>query len=34
VLVPELRPGQTVVIDNASFHKSLKIRQLIEDANR
>ena len=31
-LVPELQPGQVIVIDNASFHKSLRIRQLIEQA--
>lgn len=31
-LIPELRKGQTVVIDNASFHKSLKTRELIEEA--
>ena len=30
VLVPALRPGMVVVIDNASFHKSEKIEQLIE----
>ena len=32
VLVPVLKPGQTVVIDNASFHKSLTLRELIEQA--
>lgn len=32
VLVPSLAPGMTVIIDNASFHKSAKIKQLIEDA--
>lgn len=32
VLVPALKPGQTVVIDNASFHKSLTLRELIEQA--
>jgi transposase len=31
-LTPELKPGQVVVIDNASFHKSLTLRQLIEQA--
>lgn len=31
-LVPELRPGQTVILDNASFHKSEKTRNLIEGA--
>lgn len=31
-LVPQLQPGQVVVIDNASFHKSTIIRELIEQA--
>jgi transposase len=31
-LVPELKPEQVVVIDNASFHKSSRIRALIEQA--
>lgn len=31
-LVPELKPGQVVVIDNASVHKSATIRELIEQA--
>ncbi len=31
-LVPELTPGQVVVMDNASFHKSAKIRKSIEKA--
>ena len=30
VLLPILMPGQTVIMDNASFHKSKKIQQLIE----
>ena len=29
-LIPELKPGQTVIMDNASFHKSPKTRQMIE----
>jgi DDE superfamily endonuclease len=29
-LVPELNPGQAVILDNASFHKSEKTRTLIE----
>ncbi|MEP0857419.1 IS630 family transposase [Trichocoleus sp. DQ-U1] len=29
-LVPELKAGQMVILDNASFHKSEKIRKLIE----
>ena len=30
VLLPELPPGYTVILDNASFHKSAKTRELIE----
>jgi transposase len=30
VLAPALKPGMVVVIDNASFHKSKKIIELIE----
>lgn len=32
VLVPSLRPGMVLVIDNASFHKSKKITELVESA--
>ena len=32
ILVPNLRPGQTVVLDNLSVHKSAKARQVIEAA--
>lgn len=32
VLIPELKPGQYVILDNASFHKNSTIRKLIEDA--
>ena len=32
VLVPELKPGLTIVMDNASFHKAPAIRQAIEAA--
>jgi transposase len=32
ILVPELKAGQVVILDNASFHKSLKTKQIIEDA--
>lgn len=31
-LVPELRPGQVVVMDNATFHKSPRVREIIEAA--
>jgi transposase len=33
ILVPTLKPGMTVILDNASFHKSDKIRKLIESAS-
>ena len=29
VLIPELRPGQVVIMDNASFHKSKRIQEII-----
>jgi transposase len=32
VLIPELKEGQTVIWDNASFHKALEIKALIEAA--
>ncbi len=32
VLIPVLKPGQILIIDNASFHKSKKITALIEQA--
>ena len=32
MLVPALKPGQVVVMDNASFHKSERLRELIEQA--
>jgi transposase len=31
-LLPTLKPGQTVILDNATFHKSEKIRDLITSA--
>ena len=31
-LVPQLRPGDVVVMDNLSSHKSARVRQMIEDA--
>lgn len=31
-LVPQLTPGQVVILDHASFHKSDTIRDLIEQA--
>lgn len=31
-LVPVLKPGQVVILDNATFHKSEKTRRLIESA--
>jgi transposase len=32
VLVPSLRPGQVVILDNLSVHKNAHARQLIEAA--
>lgn len=32
VLVPTLKPGQTIIIDNASFHKGGRISQIIQNA--
>lgn len=31
-LIPELQPGQVVIMDNASFHKSQKTKDLINSA--
>jgi transposase len=32
ILVPSLRPGDVVVMDNLSAHKDSRVRKLIEDA--
>ncbi len=32
VLIPSLKPGMVLIIDNASFHKSSKITKLVESA--
>lgn len=32
MLLPLLLPGQTIILDNATFHKSEKIRALVENA--
>ena len=32
VMVPELKPGLTMVMDNARFHKAVAIREAIETA--
>lgn len=32
ILIPELKSGQTVILDNARFHKSTKTKELIEQA--
>jgi transposase len=32
MLLPELKPGQTVIWDNASFHQSPEFKKLIESA--
>ena len=31
-LAPELNPGQTLILDNATFHKSERIRELVASA--
>jgi transposase len=31
ILIPELKPGTTIVMDNASFHKSDETKKIIED---
>lgn len=31
-LIPELKPGQVVIMDNAAFHKSQETKRLIEEA--
>lgn len=33
VLVPELRPGDIVIMDNLSSHKRERVRELVEDAH-
>lgn len=33
VLIPSLKPGMVLIIDNARFHKSKKVVKLIEAAN-
>ncbi|MBL3284542.1 IS630 family transposase domain protein [Rickettsiales endosymbiont of Paramecium tredecaurelia] len=32
-LIKELKPGQTVILDNVSFHKSKRTQELIESAS-
>ena len=31
-LIPELKPNQTVIMDNAAFHKSLRTQELVESS--
>lgn len=31
-MIPELQPGQVVIMDNATFHKGGRIQELIESA--
>ena len=33
ILLPALKPGQVVILDNVTFHKSEKTKALIENAN-
>jgi transposase len=32
-LIPVLQPGQVIILDNATFHKSQKTKELIENAS-
>jgi transposase len=32
-LIPELMPGQTIILDNARFHQSARTRELVEAAH-
>ena len=32
ILIPELKPGQVIVLDNAGFHKSKQSLEIIEKA--
>jgi transposase len=32
-LIPEHKPNQTVILDNAAFHKLQRTRELVESAN-
>ena len=32
VLLPQVAPGTTIVMDNAAFHKSVETKKLIEEA--
>ena len=32
VLIPSLEPGQVLILDNASFHRSVKSKELVESA--
>lgn len=32
VLIPELKPNQVIIMDNAAFHKSKRTKELIESA--
>ncbi len=32
ILIPELRPGQILILDNAAFHKSETTKKLVENA--
>ena len=32
ILIPDLKPGQIIIMDNATFHKSKRAKMLIESA--
>jgi len=31
ILIPELKPGQVLILDNASFHKSSETKKIVKD---
>ncbi len=32
-LIPQLEPGDIIIVDNATFHKGESIREIVEDAD-
>lgn len=32
ILLPQLKPGTTIIMDNAAFHKSSKTKEIIEES--
>lgn len=33
ILIPNLRPGMVIILDNASFHKSAKVEKLLQSVH-